>query len=202
MEYQYFYNNKGERVEINELNFMVPCSLDPLKLTLFFQNEKYIKEMEFMRSSPDSRTQGSSCIYICYIYACNLFAAYLEEDDEEDVLRYKNTFKKLFPRILFFSRNDNAEKQYSCSESLKEIQEFKNFPDKIKWLFYLSVARVQSICSGCFKNSPILLKKYRKSHKKCSHEFNYANLFLNSLFSEGLLPRKGKNTTNVNFWKI
>lgn len=202
MVYEYIYDEKGEIIEINESNFMMINSLPPLNLKLMFQNEKYINEIQVSLNS-EASNQGWACVYICYIYVCNRFAAYLEENGE-NVDDYRDTFKGLFSRILFFAKNSKPKSQENCMKSLKEIEDFKKLKNRIKWLFFLSISDIRSICSGCYKDPSLLMEEYRNQHKVCSHEFNYANLFLVDLFDKTIFSQTDINErgSHKRFWKL
>lgn len=205
MEYEYLYDKNSKRIEINDSNFMVPSSLPALDIELMFKNKQYITEVQKLNlfSFDSEKYQGSSAVFICYLYACNTFAGFLEETDE-NIASYRNLFRELSKRILFFAQHSNLNDQKSCIESLDEVAQFKKLPNRVKWLFLLSINSVQSICSGCFKNPSFLLKKHKELHKFCSHEFYYANNFLNQVFTGILYSHTKQNMNELYkiFWRI
>lgn len=198
--YNYFYDETGFKIVINELKDY--SRLPQMSAIMILKNNQYVREMQVQKLSciphdiisPDYNASGA--MYILFSYILNRFDFFLsaEKCTEEQVFEYLQTCKKLIPELLYKAKYCNPPffPKEKPVEPYSYMVNFKILPERIRFLFFLAfnhVNRYQSGISSCLFYVAKYLQLEENEGRACKNEFGVSLRILHDLFDTFSFPQ-------------
>ena len=199
-KFNYIYNKQGNKIKITDKNFMVFDALPKLKTKLLFKNVKLCEE------NISNYADHNAAIYFLYLYIVQNMIIFIWEEEgvnsDEIPIKYKNIFMDILPRLLYVSKSPKYKEKHKIPTT--NIDKFKALPDKIHFLFFLSVFEITTTCLSYLEDSSILLNQYKKLFKKSCHEYGGAANILLGIFDKYSCREETQNENPIfrEFWGI
>ncbi len=197
--YNYFYNEGGGRIVINNIKDYE--ELPQMSAVLILKNNQYVREMREQKLScitndvvsPDYNASGA--MYIIFSYILSRFHFHLRTENCEDhqISEYLQVCEKLIPELLYKAKYYNPPfPKEKPSEPWSYMINFKKLPERIRFLFFLAlsiVSRYHYGLSSCLFYVEKYLQLEEHEGRACKNDFGASLDILYDLFDTFSFPQ-------------
>jgi len=196
--YNYLYDESGHRVTIyGRDDYENLPDLSPL---LILKNNQYVKEMQEIALScipmdivsPNYNSSGA--MYITFLYILCRFSFYLfaENCTNDQINDYLRKCENLIPELLYKAKYRNKE-VFSSNipmEPESRMDDFDNFPERIRFLFFLAL-KSQTVWLSATSSYLEKLPNLKEGEGRlCKNDFGASINILCDTFDSFSFPKK------------